>query len=106
MCIRDSMQNELRNIFDPIVQTCTVDVNRVIEGQVKLGEVLNQILKDMELIKQNNFADKDKELADYIEKVNLCKRRLANVYMKIEKIQGRVEKIEKRFVKVQAQYKV
>ena len=61
--------------------------------------VLNKIYEDLETIKKDNAMEKDKELAEQLDKINNYKKRLGLINTQMDKIQNRVEKIEKKYLK-------
>lgn len=61
--------------------------------------VLNKIHEDLETIKKDNAMEKDKELAEQLDKINNYKKRLGVINSQMDKIQNRVEKIEKKYLK-------
>lgn len=61
--------------------------------------VLNKIYEELEIIKKENSMEKDKELAEKLEKINSYKKRLSLINSQMDKIQTRVEKIEKKYLK-------
>eukprot|EP01016_Furgasonia_blochmanni_P044973 TRINITY_DN6287_c0_g2_i8.p2 TRINITY_DN6287_c0_g2~~TRINITY_DN6287_c0_g2_i8.p2 ORF type:complete len:115 (-),score=34.69 TRINITY_DN6287_c0_g2_i8:275-619(-) len=110
MCIRDrymgtlllrgTMQENLTALFQPIVAGCTLDINNVLEGQERLCATLNKLNSELEEIYKLNYYDKDREVAEYLDKINAYKKRLSTINSKMDKLQSRVETIEKRFMKV------
>jgi len=61
--------------------------------------VLNKIYEELETIKKENSMDKDKDLAEQLDKINNYKKRLGLINTQMDKIQTRVEKIEKKYLK-------
>lgn len=61
--------------------------------------VLNKIYEELEVIKKDNSMEKDKELAEQLDKINNYKKRLGAINSQMDKIQTRVEKIEKKYLK-------
>lgn len=61
--------------------------------------MLNKIYEELETIKKENSMDKDKDLAEQLDKINNYKKRLGLINTQMDKIQTRVEKIEKKYLK-------
>mmetsp|Transcript_56524 Transcript_56524/g.64792 ORF Transcript_56524/g.64792 Transcript_56524/m.64792 type:complete len:98 (-) Transcript_56524:66-359(-) len=97
------MQEGLKEIFDPIIKGCNLNLEEIMSNQEKLSATLTKITTELEEIQRMNYAEKDKQLYEYLDKLASHKKRLATINSKMEKLQTKVDKIEKKFLKLPAQ---